>query len=107
MCAVGSAVLAEISAPGFLERVQAAGARLWNGLEALSRRHGFAAVRGRGLLLALDIGRPAGPDIVEAAMADGLLLNAPRPETLRFMPALTTAPPEIDLALGLDRQRVV
>ncbi|HEY9569194.1 MAG TPA: acetylornithine transaminase [Thalassobaculum sp.] len=101
MCAVGSAVLAEISAPGFLERVQAAGARLWNGLEALSRRHGFAAVRGRGLLLALDLGRPAGPDIVEAAMADGLLLNAPRPDTLRFMPALTIADAEIDLALEM------
>src|SRR3546814_13057029 len=79
MCAVGSAVLAEISAPGFLERVQAAGARLWNGLEALSRRPGFAAVRGRGLLLALDLGRTAGQDIVEAALAHGLPLNAHRP----------------------------
>lgn len=101
MCAVGSAVLAEITAPGFLERVQAAGARLWTGLEALSRRHDLGGVRGQGLLLALDLGRPIGPRIVEAAMADGLLLNAPRPDTLRFMPALNIADAEIDQALEM------
>lgn len=101
MCAVGSAVLAEIAAPGFLERVQAAGTRLWAGLEALSRRHGLGGVRGRGLLLALDLGRPVGPQVVETAMADGLLLNAPRPDTLRFMPALTIGDAEIDQALAM------
>jgi len=101
MCAVGSAVLAEIAAPGFLERVQAAGARLWAGLEALSRRHGLGGVRGQGLLLALDLGRPVGPQVVETAMAEGLLLNAPRPDTLRFMPALTITDAEIDQALAM------
>lgn len=101
MCAVGSAVLAEVTAPGFLERVQAAGARLWAGLEGLSRRHGYGGVRGQGLLLALDLGRPVAPRIVEAAMAGGLLVNAPRPDTLRFMPALTIADAEIDQALEL------
>ncbi len=29
----------------------------------------------------------------------GLLLNAPRPSVLRFMPALTVAQPEIDLMI--------
>lgn len=101
MCAVGSAVLSAVTAPGFLERVQAAGARLWAGLEAVSRRHGFGGVRGQGLLLALDLGQPIGPRIVEAAMAAGLLLNAPRPDTLRFMPALTITDAEIDQALEM------
>lgn len=101
MCAVGSAVLAEITAPGFLDRVQAASTRLWGGLETLAGRHGFGEVRGQGLLLALDLGRPLGPTIVAEALADGLLLNAPRPDTLRFMPALTIADTEIDQALAM------
>ncbi|MEQ8813562.1 MAG: acetylornithine transaminase [Thalassobaculum sp.] len=101
MCAVGSAVLAEITAPGFLERVQTASDRLWKGLEALSGRHGFGAVRGQGLLLALDLKKPVGPEIVAEALADGLLLNAPRPDSLRFMPALTIADAEIDQALAM------
>lgn len=99
MCAVGSAVLAEIAAPGFLDRVQAASAGLWKGLETLSVRHGYGAVRGQGLLLALDLKKPIGPAIVEQALADGLLLNAPRPDTLRFMPALTIADTEITQAM--------
>jgi acetylornithine/N-succinyldiaminopimelate aminotransferase len=101
MCAVGSAVLAEIGAPGFLERVQAASGHLQRGLERLASRHGFGAVRGQGLLVALDLTRPVGPTIVEAALAKGLLVNAPRPDTLRFMPALTISDDEIDQAIAL------
>jgi len=101
MCAVGTAVLDTLTAPGFLERVEAASDRLRHGLTALAGRHGFGAVRGRGLLLALDLGRPVGPAIVDAALADGLLINAPRPDTLRLMPALTIADAEIDQALEM------
>lgn len=99
MCAVGSAVLGEITAPGFLDRVQAAGNRLWRALETLSVRHGYGAVRGQGLLLALDLKQPVGPQIVAEALSDGLLVNAPRPDTLRFMPALTISCTEIDQAM--------
>ena len=51
-----------------------------------------------GLLRALCSSRN-GPPIVEAARAlgpDGLLLNAPRPDLLRFMPALNVTDAEID-----------
>jgi len=58
-------------------------------------------VRGRGLLVALDLGREAGAKVVDAARERGLLINSPRPETLRFMPALTTTRAEIDAMLGL------
>lgn len=101
MCAVGSAVLATVTAPGFLARVQAAGRHLQAGLQALSARHGFGAVRGEGLLLALDLKKPVGPAIVAEALAGGLLVNAPRPDTLRFMPALTISDAEIDQAMAM------
>jgi acetylornithine/N-succinyldiaminopimelate aminotransferase len=52
-------------------------------------------VRGRGLLLALDLKLPVGPAIVAQAFEQGLLLNSPRPDTLRFMPALNVTREEI------------
>jgi acetylornithine/N-succinyldiaminopimelate aminotransferase len=64
-------------------------------LQRVSARHGLGEVRGRGLLLALDLKRPIASAIVATALQDGLLLNAPRPDTLRFMPALNVSRDEI------------
>ncbi len=100
MCAVGLAVLEAVSAPGFLEHVEAASARLGAGLEALSARRGLGAVRGRGLLLALGLGaRTDAAALSAAAFEAGLLLNAPRPDSLRFVPALNVGFGEIDAML--------
>ena len=101
MTAVGCAVIAELTKTGFLAGVAETGAYLARELEALGERHGFGGVRGRGLLLALDLRREIGPAIVEAARAAGLLINAPRPDSLRFMPALTVTRAEVDAMLAL------
>jgi len=104
MTAVGAAVLEEVTRPGFLDAVAETGAHLVRGLAALAERRGFGGVRGRGLLLALDLGRPLGPALVEAARAEGLLINAPRPDCLRFMPALNVSRDEVNEMLAiLDR----
>ena len=95
MCAAGLAVLQQVDQPDFLQQVVDNGAFLASELEHLSTRHGLGEVRGRGLLLALDLKRPIGPSIVAEALRDGLLLNAPRPEALRFMPALNVRRDEI------------
>ena len=101
VCAAAGAVLDAVLAPGFLPRVTAAGERLRAGLERLSLRHGLGAVRGRGLLLALDLGRDGAPALVERARGLGLLVNAPRPRLLRLMPSLVISDDEIDTALIL------
>jgi acetylornithine/N-succinyldiaminopimelate aminotransferase len=93
IAAVVHAVIGTVGQDAFLLRVRAAGARLAAGLQA------FGAVRGRGLLLAVELGRPIAAAVVERAMALGLLINAPRPDVLRLMPALTISDAEIDLAL--------
>jgi acetylornithine/N-succinyldiaminopimelate aminotransferase len=95
MAAVGCAVMEEITRPGFLARVTQAGAVLASHLQALSDRHGCGAVRGRGLLLALDLRRAIAPAVADLALARGLLINAPRPDSLRFMPALNVSDAEI------------
>jgi acetylornithine/N-succinyldiaminopimelate aminotransferase len=96
MAAVGCAVIEAVTQPGFLARVTQAGEQLANRLHALSHRHGCGEVRGRGLLLALDLRRDIAPQVTARAMEHGLLLNAPRPDSLRFMPALTVSDAEID-----------
>lgn len=95
MCAVGLAVLREIGRPEFLQAVREAGGVLHGELQRLSARHGLGEVRGRGLLLALDLERPIGGAVVAQARENGLLLNAPRPDALRFMPALDVTRAEI------------
>jgi acetylornithine/N-succinyldiaminopimelate aminotransferase len=64
-------------------------------LQRMSARHGLGEVRGRGLLLALDLVHPIAASIVAQAFEDGVLLNAPRPDALRFMPALNVTRAEI------------
>jgi acetylornithine/N-succinyldiaminopimelate aminotransferase len=100
MAAVGCAIMDAMLAPGFLQVVVARGTYLMNGLSALSQRHGLGEVRGRGLLVALELGKDIAPKVVELARDAGLLLNAPRPNLLRFMPALNVSKAEIDTMLA-------
>jgi acetylornithine/N-succinyldiaminopimelate aminotransferase len=102
MAAVGLVVLAEVSAPSFLAHVNAASTHLWAGLEALSGKYGLGSVRGKGLLLALGLGGRTDAAAIEAkALEQGLLINAPRPDSLRLMPALNVTLGEIDQMLEL------
>ncbi len=107
MTAVGVAVMRRLISPGFLDGVVARGRYLAMRLQALSARHGLAGERGSGLLCALELDRDRSADIVKAAreaVPTGLLLNGPRPNLLRFMPALTVTEAEIDtMADILDR----
>jgi acetylornithine/N-succinyldiaminopimelate aminotransferase len=95
MCAAGLAVLDQIATPEFLKAVVDAGLFLESELQRLSARHGLGEVRGRGLLLALDLKLPIGPAIVAQAFQAGVLLNSPQPDALRFMPALIVKREEI------------
>lgn len=103
MTAVGLAVLEAVAEPGFLAHVDARSAQLAEGLEALVARHGLLCERGEGLLRALVLPTDVAHDIVKHAAQrapEGLLLNAPRPNLLRFMPALNVS--EADIAQMLD-----
>ena len=104
MTAVGVAVMQRMLAPGFLAEVTAKGQILSQRLLELSAKHGLAGERGSGLLRALILDDERGPEIVQKALAltpCGLLLNSPRPNLLRFMPALNVSVAEIDQMIGL------
>ncbi|HUG59042.1 MAG TPA: acetylornithine transaminase [Candidimonas sp.] len=102
MTAAGVAVFDALAAPGFMEAVNARGKQLSEGLLALSAKWGMKGERGEGLLRALLLDRDDGGAIVQVARdwaPEGMLLNAPRPNLLRFMPALNVTADEIDLML--------
>ena len=103
MAAVGLAVIDAVAQPSFLAAVNQRSTEIEQGLAGLIQRRGLAGQRGRGLLRALDLGRPIANQVVDAARAlapEGLLLNAPRPNLLRFMPALNVSADEMQDMLG-------
>jgi acetylornithine/N-succinyldiaminopimelate aminotransferase len=101
MAAVGCAVVETVRRPAFLTGVRETGDYLAERLRALSADLGHGEVRGRGLLLALALRRGEAQKVVDLALERGLLINAPRPDSLRFMPALTVTRDEVDRMLTL------
>jgi acetylornithine/N-succinyldiaminopimelate aminotransferase len=98
MAAVGSAVLDVVAQPSFLAVVRERAAQLQGVLQAAAQRIG-GSERGAGLLRALVLPQPVGPQLVDAARnlpGAGLLINAPRPNVIRLMPALNVTAQEID-----------
>lgn len=110
VCAAAMVVLDAVTAPGFLDGVRLRSQQLRAGLDRIARRIGSPPVRGRGLLLALDLPRAnqaarLADAVRERASPDGsrpgLLVNPVRPQRLRFVPALNIAADEVDLALAI------
>lgn len=101
MAAVGCAVVETVRDRAFLNAVAANGRYLMDGLRALSGELGHGEVRGRGLLGALELKGRDAAKVARAAFDRGLLINAPRSDTLRFMPSLTVSRYEIDRMLDL------
>jgi acetylornithine/N-succinyldiaminopimelate aminotransferase len=103
MAAVGCAVVETVRDPRFLDAVAANGHYLMERLRTLSAELGHGEVRGRGLLVALELNECNAAKVARAAFDGGLLINAPRPATLRFMPSLTVSRDEIDQMVELLR----
>jgi acetylornithine/N-succinyldiaminopimelate aminotransferase len=100
-CAAGLAVLDVIDDQGLLERVRDLGERLRHALADLP---GVVEVRGRGLMLAVELDpgfRPGAADIVVRALREQrLVLNATGPSTVRLLPPLLIDEAQADDAIG-------
>jgi acetylornithine/succinyldiaminopimelate/putrescine aminotransferase len=70
---------------------------LRTGLEQLP---GVASVRGEGLLLAAVLTDEIAVSACRESLEAGLVVNAPRPDVLRFAPSLLVSDAEIDRALS-------
>lgn len=96
MTAAGLVVLASVQDKGFLEHVRESAQHLREGLQRLAHRYGHGELRGEGLLWGLTLSDESADAVVKAALYEGLLLNAPQPDCLRFTPALTVSKANID-----------
>ena len=72
------------------------GEKIQNRLADLCTTHAITNVRGMGLLIAFDLERTSGTDLVSACLKDGLIINAPKPKSVRLMPPLVVTESEID-----------
>ncbi|GAB2758928.1 acetylornithine transaminase [Sinomonas soli] len=99
--AAALATLHAIETQGVLANVRAVGERLRDALADLPE---VAEVRGRGLLIGVDLATPAGvPDganlagaVVDAALDAGFIVNAPGPRTIRLAPPLILTAEQAD-----------
>ncbi|MFF4253096.1 acetylornithine transaminase [Streptomyces sp. NPDC001663] len=98
-CAAGLAVLDTIANEGLLENVKRQSEKLRDGIESLGHPL-IAHVRGAGLLLGIVLTEPLAPRAQQAAQDAGFLVNAPAPDVVRLMPALSLGDDDVDALLG-------
>jgi acetylornithine/N-succinyldiaminopimelate aminotransferase len=97
VCAAALEALAVCSDPDLLGRVRALGARLIEGLAGLPY---VEAVRGRGLMVGVDVNIDAF-QLARRALSDArLVVNATGPATIRLEPPLIVTEAQIEDALG-------
>ena len=101
-CAASHATLKYVLEHNVVENCRLVGDYLMESLKGLKAKFDFVVeVRGRGLLVALELSRDVAGDIVQACLEQGLLLNAVKPSALRFMPPLVIGRSEVDEAVGI------
>ncbi len=104
-CAVANAVVKYVIEHHVLANVRKQGDRLAAGLRKLEADFTCVnQVRGLGLLQAIQFTHDISGDVLTACLEQGLLVNAVRPNALRFMPALVVTEAEIDEALDKLRR---
>ncbi|HJV25682.1 MAG TPA: aspartate aminotransferase family protein [Aromatoleum sp.] len=88
-CAAGLATLSAIEEEGLMANAVRIGDAICNGMrEALAGVSGVVDIRGRGLMIGIELDRPCG-ELVRQALDAGLLINVTAERVIRLLPALT------------------
>ena len=96
-CAVAREALKVLVEEGLIEASEVRGRQFLEGLQAI-RSNRVREIRGRGLMLAVELDEPARP-VVEALRERGLLAKETHGRTIRFSPPLVVTEAEVDWAL--------
>lgn len=104
-CGVALAVCQTLEQENLLAQVQARGEQLRAGLRSIAAQYStiISEVRGWGLINGMVINSDAeltAPQIVNAAIAEGLLLVPAGPKVVRFVPPLVVSEDEVEQAIG-------
>jgi acetylornithine/succinyldiaminopimelate/putrescine aminotransferase len=101
-CAVAKVSLETILNDGLCERSRKMGAFLIEKLSGLREKHDLIEeIRGKGLMIGVDLKYGRASEIVELCTKKGLLINATSENTLRFLPPLTITRDEINHAVSI------
>jgi acetylornithine aminotransferase len=93
----GLETLRIIEAEGLMANAVEQGDRIRAGLKAqLGGLPGVREIRGRGLMIGIELDRPCG-ELVRAALDAGLLINVTRDNVIRLLPPLVVARSDADL----------
>lgn len=96
VCAAGLAVLDALESENLLDNAHSVGGHLKARLaQELAGLPGVAEVRGRGLMLGIELARPCGVLALRALEA-GLLINVTRDRVIRLLPPLVLSRAEAD-----------
>ncbi len=103
VCCAAALVTLDLVQGGLLENANATGQRLQDGLRRLTERHpALRQVRGRGLMIGLEMADPAAVHAVEwRAFRRGLLLLGCGPSAVRLAPPLIVDAEDVDNALRI------
>jgi len=97
-CRVGCAVLDIVEGEGLVDNAATLGSLLLRRLtEELADLPGVKAVRGRGLMIGVELDRPCRELMQRAAQEHGLLINVTRGTTVRLLPPLTLCADEAEI----------
>ncbi|MGI8426896.1 MAG: acetylornithine transaminase [Actinomycetota bacterium] len=102
VCAAALAVLETIESEGLVDSARLVGDYLLSGLRQMAGRHGaIEQVRGKGLLLGIELTGDFSADIVVDCLKSGLLVNNVTPAVIRLSPPLIVGREECDTALAV------
>lgn len=101
--AVGIAVMEEVIKSDLSSNAKVQGEYIIKRLFDLQSELRFKDIRGEGLLIAFDLSEPKGKEIVDECLKSGLIVNSPRPATIRLMPPLIVTKEDIDKMISILR----
>jgi predicted acetylornithine/succinylornithine family transaminase len=107
-CEVGYTVLKYMLDNDLPAQVAKKGDYVERKLHSLADRHTrVTEIRGKGLLWAIELDRPAAEEVAAICLTEGLLVNNVKPTALRFIPPLTVSEAEIDQAVEIVERALV
>ena len=95
-CAAGLAVVDTLAGAKLVERAEALGEQLLNSFKlALSEQEYITDIRGKGLMIGIELDRDCG-ELVGMALEHGLLINVAAGNTVRLLPPLVMSSDEAE-----------
>ncbi len=106
-CAAGLAVVETLQKDNLMKRAVVLGHRMLEGFQTALGAHSFVtAIRGKGLMIGIELDRPCG-ELVRMALDKGLLINVTADKVVRLLPPLILSDDEADQIVSKVSELVI